>query len=153
VPLAIIRPGQIYVWKGPSLLLVNTRGECGDDDQLSGYYFREARFLRTLRNDRSPWPCEATLLEPNALAFTYIYPELPELGGGGSGQSGDEVSTDADGIPHRALSLCVGHTVGIGGLTVRLTISNHATRPVETEVARHLDAEVAEIDTNLETCI
>jgi glycogen debranching enzyme len=148
VPLALIRPEQIYAWKGPSLLLVNTRGECGDDDQLSGYYFREARFLRTLRleiNGRSPWPCEATLLEPNALAFTYIYAELAEFGGGGSGQSGDEVSTDADGIPHRALSLRVGHTVGIGGLTVRLTISNHSTRPVETDVAWHLDADFWDI--------
>ena len=91
MPLALIRPGQIYAWKGPSLLLVNTRGECGDDDQLSGYYFREARFLRTLRleiNGHLPWPCEATLLAPQVLAFTYIYPELAEFGGGGSGQSG-----------------------------------------------------------------
>jgi glycogen debranching enzyme len=148
VPLALIRSGQIYAWNGPSLLLVNTRGECGGDDQLSGYYFREARFLRTLQleiNGRSPWLCEATLLGPDALAFTYIYPELTEFGGGGSGQSGDEVSTDADGIPHRALSLRVVHTLGIGGLTVRLTISNHATRPVETDVAWKLDADFADI--------
>ena len=84
MPLALIRPGQIYAWKGPSLLLVNTRGECGDDDQLSGYYFRAARFLRTLRleiNGHPPWPCEATLLEPHVLAFAYIYPELTEFGG------------------------------------------------------------------------
>jgi glycogen debranching enzyme len=130
------------------LLLVNTRGECGDDDQLSGYYFREARFLRMLRleiNGHPPWPCDATALEPDALAFTYIYPELTEFGGGGSGQSGDDVSTDADGIPHRALSLRVHLTVGIGGLTVRLTISNHATRPVETDVAWNLDADFADI--------
>jgi glycogen debranching enzyme len=148
VPLALIRPGQIYAWKGPSLLLVNTRGECGDDDQLSGYYFREARFLRTLRleiNGRPPWSCEATLLEPDALAFTYIYPELAEFGGGGSGQSGDELSTDADGIPHRALSLRLVHTIGVNGLTVRLTINNHATRSVETDVAWHLDADFADI--------
>ena len=148
MPLALIRSGQLYAWKGPSLLVVNTRGECGEDEQLSGYYFREARFLRILRleiNGRSPWPCEAALLEPHVLAFTSIYPELAEFGGGGSGQSGDEVSTDADGIPHRALSLRVGHTVGIGGLTVRLTISNHATRPVETDVAWHLDADFADI--------
>jgi hypothetical protein len=90
------------------LLLVDTRGECGAAEQLSGYYFREARFLRTLRleiNGRSPWSCEACLLEPHVLAFTYVYPELTEFGGGGSGQSGDDVSTDAEGIPHRALSL------------------------------------------------
>jgi glycogen debranching enzyme len=148
VPIAIIRPGQLYAWRGPSLLVVNTRGECGEDEQLSGYYFREARFLRTLRlevNGHSPWPCEATLLEPHLLAFTSIYPELAEFGGGGSGQSGDDVSTDDDGIPHRALSLRTIYAVTIGGLTVRLTISNHATRRVETDVAWDLDADFADI--------
>ena len=52
-----------------------------------------------------PVACEAALLEPHLLGFTYIYPELTEFGGGGSGQSGDDLSTDAEGIPHRALSL------------------------------------------------
>ena len=58
------------------------------------------------------------LLEPHALAFTYIYPELTEFGGGGSGQSGDDVSTDAEGIPHRALSLRATYALSIAGLTV-----------------------------------
>ena len=61
--LALIRPGQLYIWKGPSLLLVDERGDCGEREQLSGYYFREARFLRTLRlevNGRSPWLCDAS---------------------------------------------------------------------------------------------
>ena len=131
MPLALIRPGQLYAWRGSSLLLLNTNGECGQDDQLSGYYFREARFLRTVRleiNRHAPWLCDAMLLEPHALALTHIYPELTEFGGGGSGQSGDQVSTDADGVPHRALSLRVVHTVSLAGLTVRLTISNHAPR-------------------------
>jgi hypothetical protein len=77
VALALIRSGQLYAWRGPSLLVVNPRGECGDDAPLSGYYFREARFLRTLRlevNRRVPWLCEATLVAPHLLAFTYIYP-------------------------------------------------------------------------------
>ncbi|MCA1650469.1 MAG: hypothetical protein LC753_09360, partial [Acidobacteria bacterium] len=146
--LALIRSGQLYAWKGPSLLVVNARGECGGDDQLSGYYFREARFLRTLRlevNGRSPWPCEAALLEPHVLAFTYIYPELTEFGGGGSGQSGDEVSTDAQGIPHRALSLRAIYTLRIGGLTVSITISNHSTRQIEADVAWSVDADFADI--------
>ena len=148
MPLALIRPGQIYAWKGPSLLLANTRGECGDDDQLSGYYFREARFLRTLRleiNGHSPWPCEATLLAPHILAFTHIYPELTEFGGGGSGQSGDAVSTDAEGIPHRALSLRATYALSVARLTVSLTIRNHSTRHVDADVAWVLDADFADI--------
>lgn len=130
------------------MLVVNTRGECGEDEQLSGYYFREARFLRMLRlevNGHSPWPCEASLLEPHVLACTYIYPELAEFGGGGSGQSGDDVSTDADGIPHRALSLRAVYTLTVGGLTITLTISNHATRRVEIDVAWNLDADFADV--------
>jgi glycogen debranching enzyme len=148
VPLALIRSGQLYAWKGSSLLVVNARGDCGTDEPLSGYYFREARFLRTLRlsvNGHSSWLCEAAVLEPHVLAFTYIYPELTEFGGGGSGQSGDDVSTDADGIPHRALSLRAVYTLSISGLTVSVTISNHATRRVEADVAWNLDADFADI--------
>lgn len=146
--LALIRPGQLYAWKGPSLLLVDTRGECGEAEQLSGYYFREARFLRTLRleiNGHSPWPCEATLLDTHSLAFTYIYPELTEFGGGGSGQSGDDVSTDADGIPHRALSLRATFSLSIARFAVSITISNHSTRQVEADVAWVMDADFADI--------
>ena len=46
---ARIRTRTLYGWKGPSLLIVNTRGECSRDEALSGYYFHETRFLRTLR--------------------------------------------------------------------------------------------------------
>ena len=146
--LALIRSGQLYAWRGPSLLVVSPRGECGADEPLSGYYFREARFLRTLRlevNGRVPWPCEATLVAPHLLAFTYIYPELTEFGGGGSGQSGDDESLDADGIPHRALSLRAVHSVGVAGLSVALTITNHTTRGIEADLAWHVDADFADI--------
>jgi glycogen debranching enzyme len=144
---ALIRQGQLYCWNGPSLLVVDARGECGGEP-LSGYYFREARFLSTLRlqiNGRSPWLCDATLLEPRALGFTYIYPELTEFGGGGSGQSGDEASTDADGIPHRALSLRALYKLSIDELTVSLTVTNHSTRPVDIDIAWMLDADFADI--------
>src|SRR4051812_41297001 len=99
---ALIRPDTLCAWKGPSLLVVNTRGDCGDDVRLSGYYFREARFLRTCRftiNGRSPWLCEAASVEPSVLLFTYVFPEIAEFGGGGSGQSGDETPRDENGIP------------------------------------------------------
>jgi glycogen debranching enzyme len=148
VAVALIRPGQLYAWKGPSLLVVNVRGDCDEDEQLSGYYFREARFLRTLRlevNGHSPWSCDAALVEPHALAFTYIYPELTEFGGGGSGQSGDEASTDSEGIPHRALSLRAVHTLRLDKLTVALTIVNHSTRGIDADIAWAVDADFADI--------
>ncbi len=146
--LTLIRPGQLYIWKGPSLLLVDERGDCGEREQLSGYYFREARFLQSLRlevNGQSPWLCDASVLKTDAVAFTYIYPELTQFGGGGSGQSGDEISTDAEGLPHRALSLRLVYTLSIGGLTVSVTIGNHSTRRIEADVAWALDADFADI--------
>ena len=59
---ALIQPNLLCAWHGEAVLVVNTRGECGDDQTLSGFYFREARFLRTLRvlvEDDEPWLCEA----------------------------------------------------------------------------------------------
>ena len=90
MPLASVRPDTLYAWSGTSLLVVNTRGECAEDQRLSGYYFRETRFLRTLQlriNGDPPWPCEAASIAPDTLAFTYVHPEINETSGGGSGQA------------------------------------------------------------------
>ena len=106
MPYAVVRPDTLYAWSGPSLLVVNTRGECAEDQRLAGYYFREARFLRILQlriNGHAPWPCEAASIAPDTLAFTYVHPEITTPGGGGTGQAGDEGNTDGDGVPERAL--------------------------------------------------
>jgi N-terminal domain of (some) glycogen debranching enzymes len=55
------------------------------------------------------------------------------------------VSTDAEGIPHRALSLRTTYALSIARLTVSLTISNHSTRHVDADVAWVLDADFADI--------
>src|SRR5215218_5474698 len=146
--VAVVRPDILYVWKGPSLLIVNTRGECGPDQPLSGFYFREARFLRILRleiNGEAPWPCEAASLEPDALALNFVHPEITQPGGGGTGQSGDEEGTDAHGTPERSLDLRLGFQVGIGELTLALAIANRARRRVRCELAWHLGADFADI--------
>src|SRR5436190_18537036 len=107
---ALVRPNILYAWKGPSLFIANTRGDCGEDQTLSGYFFREARFLRTLRleiDGEEPWLCEAAAVDPHTLSFAYVYPEIAEYGGGGSGQSSDTEPANARGIPQRALSLRV----------------------------------------------
>jgi hypothetical protein len=44
-----IRPELEYAWYGPSVLVTNNWGECGGDQTLSGFFFREIRFLRELR--------------------------------------------------------------------------------------------------------
>ena len=105
MPRALIRPDTLCAWKGPSLLVVNTRGECGPDLPLSGYYFREARFLSACRleiDGQPPWLCEATAVDPDVLQFSYTFPEVAQYGGGGSGQSGDDEPRDERGLPQRA---------------------------------------------------
>src|SRR5947207_5382493 len=119
MPLASVRPDTLYAWSGTSLLVVNTRGECAEDQRLSGYYFRETRFLRTLQlriNGDPPWPCEAASIAPDTLAFTYVHPEINETSGGGSGQAGDEETIGRDGVPQRAIDLRVTYTVRAGWL-------------------------------------
>ncbi len=134
--------------KGPSLFVANTRGECGDDQTLSGYYFREARFLRTLRleidGDRS-WLCEAAAIEPHLLSFHYVYPEVAEYGGGGSGQSGDDTPTNKRGIAQRALAIRLLYVVALRGLTARLTATNHSKRRVVCELAWQVGTDFADI--------
>src|SRR5687768_2388605 len=143
---ALIRPDTLYAWKGPSLLVVNTRGECGlgrrdgpskrtvqpalfgrvaerpdlgeggpdpsaalgAGQGLSGYYFREARFLSTCRleiNGHPPWLSEVAAVEPDLLEFSYTFPEVTNYGGGGSGQSGDDEPRDERGLPQRGLNI------------------------------------------------
>jgi glycogen debranching enzyme len=150
--VAHVRPDILYAWKGPSLLITNTRGECSDGEPLAGFYFREARFLRTVAlrvNGERPWPCEAAAVSPDTLLFTFVHPEISEPGGGGTGQSGDDAKTDAHGIPERALHLQVSYHVGIAHLDVGLTLVNRARRPVTFEVTWLLGADFADIQEGL----
>jgi glycogen debranching enzyme len=146
--VALVRPDLLYAWKGPSLFIANTRGECGSDQTLSGFYFREARFLNILRlevNGERPWLCEAASVDPESLALNFVHPEIKEPGGGGTGQSGDEEVTDAHGIPERSLDLQLSFHVAIAGLTIKLTIANRARRRVQCEVAWTLGADFADV--------
>lgn len=130
--LAAVRPDMLYTWSGPSLLVVNTRGECAEDQRLSGYYFRETRFLRMLQlctNGHTPWPCEAASVAPDTLTFTYVHPEITTPSGGGTGQAGDEENTDRDGVPERAVDIRVIYVVRAGWLDVRTVVANRARKP------------------------
>src|SRR5215216_97960 len=108
--LAQVRSEIRYAWRGPSLLIVHPDGTCGGGLPGTGFFFREARYLRTLRleiNGERPWLCETTVECPDRLSFGYIYPELSTFGGGGSGQSGDDANSDKQGMPDRALNIDV----------------------------------------------
>jgi glycogen debranching enzyme len=144
---AVVRGNAWSAWSGPSLLIVDGRGECGAPG-LTGYYYREARFLRTLRlevNGTAPCLCEAASVDRRALAFTFNHPELTDLGGGGSGQSGDAETRDEHGIPHRALALRAEYRLTAAGLRVSMRIANHALAPVACELAWIVDGDFADI--------
>ncbi|MGH7718989.1 MAG: glycogen debranching N-terminal domain-containing protein [Gemmatimonadaceae bacterium] len=144
----LLRPHLLYAWHGQSLLISDARGECGEQESLSGFYFREARHLRTLRlevNGERPWLCEAAMEAPHTLAFCYVHPELSEFGGGGSGESQGEIATDEHGIPYRALDLRVRYEVGIASLHIRLKIANRSERQLHVELSWTLGADFADI--------
>ncbi|MGH9201965.1 MAG: glycogen debranching N-terminal domain-containing protein, partial [Vicinamibacterales bacterium] len=148
VPRALILPDTLHAWKGPSLLVTNTRGECGPDQGLSGYYFREARFLNVCRlevNGRRPWLCEAAAVEPDRLSLSYTFPEVAKYGGGGSGQSGDDEPRDEQGLPQRGLNIQVEYRVRIASLEIRTSIVNSSRESLAFELAWHLDADFADI--------
>jgi glycogen debranching enzyme len=146
--LALVRSDILYAWKGPSLLIVGMRGDCSSEHPLSGFYFREARFLRTLGleiNGERPWLCEAASVDPESLAFNFVHPEIKQPGGGGSGQSGDEESLDDHGIPERSLDIRLAYHIRVAALDVVLVVTNSARTPIKFELAWDLGADFADI--------
>src|SRR5262245_9367338 len=144
---ARIRPGEFHAWHGGSLLVTDIRGSCGEIP-LSGFYFREARHLsrcQLLVCGERPWFCEAAGVSPSELQFEYVYPEVARYGGGGSGQSGDDVPRDQHGIPQRALVVHLGYEVVHGRLRIRASVSNRSQDRVACDVAFELDADFADI--------
>jgi glycogen debranching enzyme len=156
VARALIRPDTLCAWKGPSLLVVNTRGECGLDPAtslgagqgLTGYYFREARFLSACRlviDGHPPWLSEVAAVDPDRLEFSYVFPEVTQYGGGGSGQSGDDEPRDARGLPQRGLNIQLRYRVRIASLEVSAAIVNSSKETLEFDVGWHVDADFADI--------
>ncbi len=55
---------------------MSNAGEADDATPLTGFYFREARFLSTVRlqiDGQRPWLCEAAAIAPDELQFVYTY--------------------------------------------------------------------------------
>lgn len=145
---AQVRTGQQYSWHGQSLLITDSRGDCAEADSLSGFYFREARFLRLLRlvvNGAQPWLCESGSESQRVLEFAYVHPEMTSFGGGGSGASGDEVSRGADGIPHRALDIRLRYSVGVASLEATLDIINRCRESVAFDLGWEIAADFADV--------
>jgi glycogen debranching enzyme len=145
---AAIRLGSPAAWYGTSLLVTGPDGGCGAADPLSGFFVRETRHLRTLRlelDGAPPWWCEWTQPSADRLSFVFVHPELARFGGGGSGVSGDELTTDEHGIPHRALDLRLDYALDVERLEARLRVRNGSRTPVATTIAFVFDADFADL--------
>src|SRR2546430_43077 len=140
---------ELCAWRGQSLLATSSSGACDDSLPISGYYFREARFLRTLRlqiDGHRPWLCEPAVVSANELHFAYVYPEVAEFGGGGTGQSQDAVPLDRRGLPQRAIDVRVRFSIGIASLDVEAHLTNRSpSRTLDIDVAWVLAADFADI--------
>jgi glycogen debranching enzyme len=146
--VAFVRGDLLYAWKGPALLVTTGRGECGDEQILSGFYYREARFLRTFRlevNGHPAWLCEASMVRPDLLEFNYVYPEITQPGGGGTGQAGDEEGVSADGLPERSLDIRLSYRLRAGRLDIAVAIANRARKGLTFDLACVMAADFADI--------
>jgi glycogen debranching enzyme len=144
-PLAGIRPDLRYAWRGPAQLVLDQTGSAGQH-ALTGFWFRQARFLRTLRFEvlgRIPHLCSSAAVAPNELEFTYIHPEVTAGGGGGSGSGG---AGEVDGILHRDLDLLLRLRVHAASFDIDLRITNRWQEHLVLPVSWRLDADYADID-------
>ena len=143
LPVARIRSEIHYAWRGPSVLVVDNQGRATDEHTLSGYFFRETRFLRTLRlelDGESPSPASVAEAEPNRLEFSAIYPPVEARGGGGTGSGG---SGRTHGLLYRTLDVRLSYVLHPASLEVILQIGNRWNEPAEFDLAWVLSADYA----------
>jgi glycogen debranching enzyme len=146
--VAAVAPCQRYAWHGPSLLVTDERGECGERDHLSGYYFREARHLRTLRleiNGTAPWLCAGGATSQDELDFVYVYPELTRFGGGGTDVSDDTTWRDPHGVSQRAIDVRLQLRMRLAGMDGAVTLTNRSREPVKLSISWVMDADFADV--------
>jgi len=145
---ARVQPAHRYVWHGRSLLVTNERLECGEADDLTGYFFAETRHLRTLRlsiNDAAPWLCAEGEDGHAELAAVYIYPELTEFSGGGTDVADDWAWRDESGVTQRTIDIRTRLQVSPRDLVVVLAIANRSLHHVRLRVVWELSVDFADI--------
>src|SRR5206468_9805604 len=137
-----------YAWYGPSLLITTVSGWCDESHHLTGYYFREARHLSTLRlelNGTKPWLCADAVSSQRQLDCVFVYPELTRFGGGGTDVSDDTTWVDADQVVQRAIDVRLSERLRFNGLDVLLTLANRSSVAANLRIAWLLGADFADI--------
>ena len=142
-PLSV-RPGQTLLWHGPALLVVDPWGNADDADPMSGFYFRETRFLRRLLlevNGVRPWPCSTGQPSQRELLVGLSYPEVRDPGGSATPGEWPEVN----GVPWRALDLMLRYRLRFHQVRAELTLTNRSEKAVEVTVEWKVSADYADL--------
>jgi N-terminal domain of (some) glycogen debranching enzymes len=144
-PLAAIRTDLRYVWRGPSILVLDQCGRAGVHP-LSGFFFRQNRYLRDLHIelfDESPYLCSLAEVTANELELAFVYPPISSGDGGGSG-SGARGSQH--GLLYRDLDLRVDYRVHPASLEITLRLNSRWQDDVSVDLAFVLSADYVTTD-------
>ncbi|MBW3628118.1 MAG: hypothetical protein KY464_02360 [Gemmatimonadetes bacterium] len=139
---AVNRPDIRQAWRGPALLVLDNRG-CAGTTPLTGFFFRETRYLSKLRlliNGEAPVPASAAEVAASELEFSWIYPPVETRGGGGSGSGMDH---ERFGILSRGLDFDVRFRVRPASVEATLAITSRWNEHVEFDLAWELAADFA----------
>lgn len=140
---AVNRPEIRQGWRGASLVVLDNHGCIGEHPPLSGFFFRETRYLSRLRlqiDGEEPVCASAAEGAQNELEFTYIYPPVETRGGGGSGSGGDH---ERHGILSRGLDLDLRFHVRPASVEVALNVTSRWNEQVEFDLSWELGADYA----------
>jgi hypothetical protein len=144
---ARVQPTRRCAWYG-IVTVTNERLECDESTWLTGYYFREARHLRTLRlrlNGALPWLCSEGELRHDVLSAVFVYPELTQFEGGGTDAAGDRDWNEDAGITQRSIDIRAQLRVTPRELIVALDLANRSRHRVRLDAAWQLSADFADL--------
>jgi glycogen debranching enzyme len=145
LPLALNRPELRYAWCGPGALVTDTKGRAGEH-YLTGFFFRQCRFLNRLRlsiRGEEPYLCTICEVDPATLELTYIYPEVEAGGGGGSGSGR---LGEKDGLYFRDIDVRLTYRVQPASLRATLLITNRWHDELTIPIAWSVSADYATMD-------
>ena len=132
-------------WRGPSLLVLDSDGWVGQHP-LSGFYFREARFLSQLRLQafgEKIYLCSLSDVAPQLIESSFMYPPVAERGGGGSGSGG---TGKRHGILFRSIDFDLRTRVRPASLEIHSGICCRFDEEAELELAWQVGADFADIE-------
>ena len=134
-----------WAWCGPSLLIVEADGSAGTHP-LSGFWFRQTRYLKDLRLrvlGAAPHACSIAEVAPDELELSYLHPEVERGGGGGSGSGGTGTK---HGLLFRDLDLKMRYVLHPASADILLYVTSRWQEDVPVELAWEISADFAAVD-------